>query len=97
MPDENPTPIANRPAAAPQRATGVASAAVRPSAPRPPDRNSVTTIRTDGSRVFLFPADTQGRFTRAREISAWALIAFYRTPVSAPLSNDGRGLAVLGI
>ena len=77
MPDENPTPIANRPAAAPQRATGVASAAVRPSAPRPPDRNSVTTIRADGSRVFLFPADTQGRFTRAREISAWALIAFY--------------------
>jgi polyferredoxin len=42
-----------------------------------PSRNSVTTIRSDGSRPFLFPADPHGRFTRARRLSAFALIAFY--------------------
>jgi cytochrome c oxidase accessory protein FixG len=42
-----------------------------------PNRNSVTTIRTDGSRPFLFPADSHGRFTLARRITACALIAFY--------------------
>jgi cytochrome c oxidase accessory protein FixG len=45
-------------------------------APRP-NRDSVTTIRDDGSRAFLYPADTQGRFTQARRWSAFALIAFY--------------------
>jgi cytochrome c oxidase accessory protein FixG len=42
-----------------------------------PNRDSVTTIRDDGSRPFLYPADTQGRFTRARRWSALALIVFY--------------------
>lgn len=42
-----------------------------------PSRNSVTTIRSDGSRPFLFPADTRGRFTLARRVVAYALIAFY--------------------
>jgi cytochrome c oxidase accessory protein FixG len=42
-----------------------------------PSRNSVTTIRSDGSRAFLFPADPKGRFTRARQLSAFGLIAFY--------------------
>jgi polyferredoxin len=42
-----------------------------------PSRQSVTTIRSDGSRPFLFPADTRGRFTRARTFSAFALITFY--------------------
>ena len=42
-----------------------------------PNRNSVTTIREDGSRAFLFPTDSHGRFTRARRISAFALITFY--------------------
>jgi polyferredoxin len=42
-----------------------------------PNRNSVTTIREDGSRSFLFPADPHGRFTRARRFSAFGLIAFY--------------------
>ena len=42
-----------------------------------PTRNSVTTIRSDGSRAFLFPADTHGRFTLARRVVAYALIAFY--------------------
>jgi len=42
-----------------------------------PNRDSVSTIRSDGSRAFLFPADVHGRFTSARSLAAWALIAFY--------------------
>jgi len=42
-----------------------------------PNRDSVTTIRTDGSRPFMFPADTHGRFTLARRVVAYSLIAFY--------------------
>lgn len=42
-----------------------------------PSRDSVTTIRSDGSRPFLFPADPKGRFNLARRSSALALIAFY--------------------
>src|SRR5688572_4029562 len=42
-----------------------------------PTRNSVTTIKSDGSRPFLFPADAQGRFARARRLSAFGLIVFY--------------------
>ena len=42
-----------------------------------PNRDSVTTIRDDGSRPFLFPADTHGRFTLARRVSSLLLIAFY--------------------
>src|SRR4051812_35248378 len=42
-----------------------------------PTRNAVTTIRSDGSRPFLFPADAKGRFNRARSFTAFGLIAFY--------------------
>ncbi len=42
-----------------------------------PSRNSVTTIRSDGSRAFLFPTDPKGRFNTARRISAIGLIALY--------------------
>ena len=42
-----------------------------------PNRDSVTTIRQDGSRPFLYPADTRGRFTIVRRLSAFALIVFY--------------------
>jgi cytochrome c oxidase accessory protein FixG len=42
-----------------------------------PNRDSVTTIRADGSRPFMFPADTRGRFTHARRVVAYGLIAFY--------------------
>lgn len=42
-----------------------------------PNRDSVTTIRSDGSRPFIFPADTRGRYTLARRITAYALIVFY--------------------
>lgn len=45
-------------------------------APRP-SLDSVTTIRDDGSRPFIFPADTKGRFTLARKVSAALLILFY--------------------
>jgi cytochrome c oxidase accessory protein FixG len=47
-----------------------------PSRPEP-SRDSVSTIRSDGSRPFLFPADPHGRFTRARSVSALILIAVY--------------------
>jgi cytochrome c oxidase accessory protein FixG len=46
-------------------------------APTLPNRDSVTTIRDDGSRAFLYPADTHGRFTKARRWSAVGLIVFY--------------------
>jgi cytochrome c oxidase accessory protein FixG len=42
-----------------------------------PRRDAVTTIRTDGSRPFLFPTEPQGRFARARRFSAYGLIAIY--------------------
>ena len=42
-----------------------------------PNRDFVTTIRDDGSRPFLFPADTHGRFTTVRRIWSLLLIAFY--------------------
>jgi cytochrome c oxidase accessory protein FixG len=42
-----------------------------------PNRDSVSTIRDDGSRAFLYPSDTHGRFTQARRWSAIALIVFY--------------------
>src|SRR4051794_10453347 len=42
-----------------------------------PNRNSVTTIRSDGSRSFLYPADVHGRFTTIRRWTALGLIAFY--------------------
>lgn len=45
-------------------------------APRP-TLDSVTTISTDGSRPFLFPADAAGRFALARRVSAFLLIGFY--------------------
>ncbi len=47
-------------------------------APAPlPNRDFVTTIRDDGSRAFLYPADTHGRFTRARQWAAAGLIVLY--------------------
>lgn len=42
-----------------------------------PSRESVTTIRSDGSRPYLYPSDTRGRFTRARQWTAGGLIVFY--------------------
>src|SRR6202142_2930459 len=45
--------------------------------PLKPVRDLVTTIREDGSRRFLYPADSSGRFARARRLVALALIAIY--------------------
>jgi cytochrome c oxidase accessory protein FixG len=42
-----------------------------------PNRDSVTTIRDDGSRLFLHPADARGFWTRTRRWSAWFLVAIY--------------------
>jgi len=39
--------------------------------------DSVTTINRDGSRYFLYPADARGRFSTARRLSAYFLIAVY--------------------
>ena len=45
--------------------------------PPRPTLESVTTIRDDGSRRFLFPADVRGIFTIGRRVSGLFLIAFY--------------------
>jgi cytochrome c oxidase accessory protein FixG len=42
-----------------------------------PQRDVVTTIRDDGSRRFLYPADAPGRNLNARRIVALLLIGFY--------------------
>lgn len=42
-----------------------------------PSLDSVTTINADGSRQFLHPTDTHGRWTLARRCVAWFLIAVY--------------------
>src|ERR1035438_9390873 len=45
--------------------------------PFKPQRDTVTTIREDGSRRFLYPADAPGRFSVWRRATALALIAIY--------------------
>ncbi len=47
------------------------------SLPPRPNRDFVTTIREDGSRLFLHPADARGLFTALRRWSGWVLIAIY--------------------
>lgn len=42
-----------------------------------PVRESVTTIKEDGSRLFLHPADVSGVFTKYRRWFGYALILFY--------------------
>jgi len=42
-----------------------------------PTRDAVTTIQSDGSRPFMYPSDTHGRFTWSRRIVAYTLITFY--------------------
>jgi cytochrome c oxidase accessory protein FixG len=45
--------------------------------PYKPERDTVTTIREDGSHRFLYPADAPGRFDLGRRVSALALIGIY--------------------
>ena len=52
-----------------------------------PNRDSVTTIRDDGSRMFLHPADARGFWTRARRGSAALLIAVYLLLPWIPISG----------
>jgi cytochrome c oxidase accessory protein FixG len=42
-----------------------------------PSLDSVTTIRADGSRPYLQPSATRGRFTAARRVVAYALLVLY--------------------
>src|SRR4051812_42709832 len=42
-----------------------------------PNLESVTTINADGSRLFLHPADVQGRLMRWRRATALLLLAIY--------------------
>ncbi len=74
MPNDLP-PVPTPPPATRPRA-GVAAGG-RPAHFPAPSLDAVTTIRSDGSRPFLFPSDTHGRFTTARRMSAFGLIAFY--------------------
>jgi cytochrome c oxidase accessory protein FixG len=82
MPNSSNTPGSSNP---PDRTPASPSAFdSRPSdlKPRPagfarPTRDAVTTIRDDGSRRYLHPADTRGRFATARLASGWLLIGIY--------------------
>jgi len=50
---------------------------LKPAGRYAPSVDSVTTIREDGSRRDIHPADVYGRFTRWRTLSAWLLIGVY--------------------
>ena len=56
-----------------------------------PNRDTVTTIRADGSRRMLHPADVRGVFTTARRWFAWVLVAVY---LSLPWIRIGGNPAV---
>lgn len=47
------------------------------SKPNSPNLDSVASLKSDGSRNFLRPADAKGKFTTARRISAFVLILIY--------------------
>lgn len=42
-----------------------------------PSLESVTTIREDGSRLFLHPADVKGRLTTLRRLSGWGMVLLF--------------------
>jgi len=60
-----------------------------------PTLDSVTTIREDGSRRFIHPADVKGRFTRARMVVGWVLIAIYAALPWIPV--NGRPAVFLDV
>jgi cytochrome c oxidase accessory protein FixG len=62
--------------AAPKVSPAPARAKARPEVFRP-SLDAPTTIREDGSRRFIHPADVKGIFTRLRVWSAWLLMAVY--------------------
>lgn len=57
-----------------------------------PSLESVTTINDDGSRRFVYPADTTGLFTRLRRLSAWIVLAVF---AALPLIRINGSPAVL--
>ncbi|MDR1284271.1 MAG: cytochrome c oxidase accessory protein CcoG, partial [Opitutaceae bacterium] len=58
-----------------------------PATPRP-NRESVTTIRDDGARLFLHPAESRGRYTRLRRLSGWLLILIYLALPWIPVNGN---------
>ncbi len=52
----------------------------------------LSTLRADGSRRWLYPTPSKGRFWRRRQVVGWALIAFF---VSLPVVRVGGKPAVL--
>ncbi|MGB3543829.1 cytochrome c oxidase accessory protein CcoG, partial [Rubrivirga sp.] len=52
----------------------------------------LSTLRADGSRRWLYPTPSKGRFWRRRQVVGWALIAFF---VSLPIVQIGGKPAVL--
>ena len=52
----------------------------------------LSTLNADGSRRWLYPTPSKGRFWRRRQIVGWALIAFF---VSLPIVRIGGRPAVL--
>ncbi len=60
-----------------------------------PTLDSVTTIREDGSRRFIHPADVRGRFTRARMVVGWLLVAVYAALPWIPV--NGRPAVFLDV
>lgn len=76
-----------------------------PPAPLKPSLDSVTTIRDDGSRPFLHPADVRGRFTTGRRWVGWFLILLYLALPWIPIRGQpavfldvaGRRFHLLGL
>ena len=56
--------------------------------PQQPNRESVTTINRDGTRLFLHPADVNGLFTRLRRLFALLLIGIYASLPWIPINGN---------
>lgn len=60
-----------------------------------PEAPQASSIGADGRRQFVYPADVKGRFTTARRIGFFVLIAFW---VALPLLKiDGRPVVLLDV
>jgi cytochrome c oxidase accessory protein FixG len=76
-----------------------------PPKPRQPNLDRVTTINEDGSRYFLHPADVGGRWTAARRVFGYLLLAVYIALPWIPINGNpavlldvaGRKFHVFGL